>query len=404
MNSIKKCLSFLIPILIFSLFSNLFAKNDKYYPLPENPLEGMRLFVNKGCISCHSIWGKAEKLGPDIVRVSKNQSLLQLGGLLWSHSPKMVKVMEERGISRPTFTSEEMGALLAYIYYLNFFDKPGDFLKGKKQFSEKGCNKCHSVGGEGKNIGPPLDSFGRFISPIYMVNALWNHGIQMATTMKKRKIKWPQFEGPEMIDIIAYIRSFSLDVSEERLYTPPGNPKEGKKVFTQKGCTSCHAVRGEGNAYASDLGDIDLHKSATEIIGTMWSHSFQMLEEIRGKGLAIPRFVIQEMSDLISYLYFIRFSDERGNPETGKRLFSEKGCILCHGIGEKPGKAPDLSKSEIIFDSVELVSAMWNHAPVMEKMLKDKGLIWPTFKKNEIVDLINYIRSKTKVKKIVINK
>ncbi|MFQ6082694.1 MAG: c-type cytochrome [Candidatus Aminicenantia bacterium] len=396
MNFPRKNLAILILLWVVILIAVFLAKDNadnEFYPLPQDPLKGRKLFVDKGCVKCHSIWGSGEKLGPDLVRISKNQSLLQLAGLLWTHSPKMVKIMEERGLSRPTFTPEEMGALLAYIYYLNFFDKPGDFLEGEKQFSKKGCNNCHSIGGKGKEVGPPLDSFGRFISPIFMANALWNHGIQMVSMMKKRGINWPQFEGPEMIDLIAYIRSFSLDESEERLYTLPGNPKRGEKIFTQKGCVICHAVRGKGSTFAPDLGDKKLHRSATEIIGTMWGHSFQMLEEMKRKGLSVPYFSTQEMSDLISYLYFIRFSDERGNPKNGKKLFSEKGCIICHSGEKKAGTAPDLSKSELAFNSIELVSAMWNHAPVMEKMLKEKGLVWPRFEKNEMIDLVGYIRS-----------
>ena len=57
--------------------------------------------------------------------------------------------MQERGVSRPTFTPEEMGDLMGYIYYFNYFDEPGNFIEGERLFEEKGCIKCHLVGENG---------------------------------------------------------------------------------------------------------------------------------------------------------------------------------------------------------------------------------------------------------------
>ncbi len=106
------------------------SEESETYPFPEDPLKGGKLFVSKGCIKCHSIWGVGDPLGPDLAQMSKKQNLLQLAGLLWSHSPKMIEIMQERGVTRPTFTPQEMGDLMSYVYYFNYFDQPGNFIEG----------------------------------------------------------------------------------------------------------------------------------------------------------------------------------------------------------------------------------------------------------------------------------
>lgn len=48
-------------ILILILISSLtFAQL-----LPEDPTKGSRLFVNKGCVRCHSLKGEGGNVGPD---------------------------------------------------------------------------------------------------------------------------------------------------------------------------------------------------------------------------------------------------------------------------------------------------------------------------------------------------
>lgn len=97
--------------------------------LSDNPLKGRTVFVDKGCVKCHSVWGVGGKLGPDLSRAGMGRSFLQISGMLWSHSPRMIELMEQRGVARPTFTQDEMGKLVSYLYYLNYFNEPwpGDF-------------------------------------------------------------------------------------------------------------------------------------------------------------------------------------------------------------------------------------------------------------------------------------
>ncbi len=372
---------------------SLFSAQQETYPFPEDPLKGSKLFVSKGCIKCHAIWGIGDALGPDLAQMSREQNLLQLAGLLWSHSPKMIEIMQERGVSRPTFTPQEMGDLMGYIYYFNHFDQPGNFIEGERLFADKGCSGCHSVGANGEGDKLPLDDYGRYKSPSFLATGLWNHSLEILSEMKKIGIQRPEFRGQELAHLLAYIRGAAVNQEAEVVYAELGSPKRGKDIFAQKKCIACHAVWGEGGRLGPDIGRRELRLTLTEISGKIWSHSEQMWQEMKRMSLPFPIFSPEEMTDLISYLYFIQFYDEQGDAKKGKKFFREKVCIFCHAIeGEGENVGPDLGGSEALFSPIFLASAMWNHAIVMEDMLKKMDLPWPRFSGNEMRDLVSYIQ------------
>lgn len=376
------------------LILNLEGLPEENYTLPKDPLKGQELFINKGCIKCHSIQGVGGKIGPDLGKGGFNSSLIQIAGIMWNHSPKMSDKMRELKIPRPKFEVTEIADLIAYLYYLNYFDEPGNPLKGKVLFKEKECIKCHSIGGEGRDIGPSLDKTRYYVSPIFMAQTMWNHGLEMNLKMKELGIGWPTFEGNEIVDIISYVQSASKAEVKERVYILPGSPQEGKRLFSEKGCIRCHSIRGEGGNVGPDLSKRGLRRSATQVAGTMWNHGPNMWKKMEEIGIPRPKFSGKEMADLIAYLYFINYFDELGNPQEGKKLFAQKGCIMCHSIrGEGGNVGPELTKSKASLSPINAATEMWNHAPIIEEKMREKQLPWPKFEGNEIIDLLEYLRS-----------
>jgi len=364
------------------------------YILTGEPLKGRDIFVSKGCLKCHSVWGIGGKLGPDLTRVGMGRSFLQIAGSLWSHSPKMIELMEQRHLPLPSLTPEQMRDLIAYLYYLNYFNEPGDAAQGQRLFSEKGCINCHSIGHMGGTVGPRLDTYQQYGSPLYVAQAMWNHGPRMTAKIVGRGIKQPAFQGKEMADLLAFIRGRAVAGIPNQKLTAPGDPIAGKRLFAEKGCLRCHAIRGAGGAVGPDLGRKELYRSVTGIAGAMWNHGPAMWAKMEQLRLARPRFSKNEMADLIAYLYFVGYTDPPGNPTSGKKLFAQKGCAACHTLGEAEEKlGPDLATSEAISSPLRLIAAMWNHAPTMEKLVQEKGLPWPKFEGDEMRDLVEYIRS-----------
>lgn len=400
-TKISKFLTFVLIGVFFAagaLVSSLTMDQDVSSPFPEDPLKGSKLFVSKGCIKCHAIWGIGDALGPDLAEMSKDLDLLQLAGLLWSHTPKMIEIMQERGVSRPSFSPQEMGDLMGYIFYFNYFDSPGDFLEGENLFTEKGCASCHSVGENGRGDKMPLDEYGRYISPSFLVTGLWNHSFDIISEMKRMGLNKPEFEGQELNHLLAYLRGAAINKNGEIIFAQPGSPKRGLEIFQQKQCSTCHPILNREDGRGPDLGKREFRLSLTEISGRIWSHSDQMWQEMRRMNLKFPIFSPEEMADVISYLYFIQFYDEKGDKHEGKKLFREKACIFCHALeGEGENIGPDLAENEVVLSPIYLASAMWNHAIIMEDMLAEKNLDWPRFSGNQMRDIVSYVKEASKM-------
>lgn len=362
--------------------------------LPENPLKGRFVFEQKGCITCHSIEGESGKIGPDLGRNKYYGSFLQLAGIMWNHAPDMLRRMRELELPYPEFSRTEMAELIAYLYYLRYLGEPGDLYRGKILLKEKKCLVCHSIGGEGGNLAPAFDSLAKYISPLYMAQALWNHGPEMNKQIRKMGLKRPKFEKREIVDLSAYIREASKSTEREKVYMSPGNPQRGRLVFKEKGCLDCHAVNGEGQNIGPDLEALEWDYSVTEIAGLMWNHGSAMGELMEELKISWPKFSGKEMADLIAYLYFLKFTDKPGNARNGEDVFADKGCAYCHSADAKGGEyAPDLSKSRVLQSTIDMAQIIWNHAPVMEERITEKVLRWPEFSVKEMRDLYAFLHN-----------
>jgi cytochrome c2 len=367
--------------------------------LPEDPAKGARLFVSKGCVKCHSLKGEGGKIGPDLGKIDVGDTQLDLAAKLWNHIPSMVLGMERARIIKPSLTGQELTEISAYLYFFKFFDEPGNPTQGRYLFNEKGCNSCHPLSGKGKEGEPGLNQFPQNISPIFLSQAIWNHGPVMIASMVKLGMKWPVFEGTEMMDLLEFIKANAKGPKETAFITP-GNPREGREVFVSKGCIKCHAIRGEGGKGGEDFGKRAkvFYKSLTQIVSLMWNKGPTVLAKMAQTQSGLPTFSPKEMADLISYLYFLHFIDEPGNSINGKKVFSELGCSKCHGLDGKPGELMtiSLSKYQKAVSPIDIVAGIWTHGTEIDKAMREKGLSWPRFKKGELADLLEFIRTPKK--------
>jgi mono/diheme cytochrome c family protein len=374
----------MIAVLIAAGASGLFSL------IPENPLEGSKLFTEKGCLECHSVQSVGGRGGPDLGRGRMNRPLLEIAGVMWNHSPRMEHAFQERQLVRPRFEAKEMASLLAFLYYLGSFDDPGDAAVGARLFRDRQCARCHSVGGKGEHVGPPLDKFGVYASPLYLTAAMWNSGLPMAAKMKQLHVERPVFEGKEIVDILAYIRRVGGGV--ERIYAQPGNPRRGEALFAEKKCAACHAINGAGGRVGPDLSR-ELKGTLMQISGAMWNHGPAMWAKMAQKGVPPPRLAPEEASDLTSYLYFLQFVDQPGDPQRGLAVYREARCVTCHEavVGGKRAAPSLAAAAERFKSSLEIVASMWNHGAQMEQVMAQANVAWPTLKRGEMADLIAYL-------------
>jgi Ni/Fe-hydrogenase subunit HybB-like protein/cytochrome c2 len=362
--------------------------------LPDNPTAGARLFVDKGCVRCHALAGDEARVGPDLGRIHFRGTIMDLAGAFWNHSPVMREKMADLKIQPPRLDSRDMTDLVAFLtayrYYLTEVGQPGNPAAGKAIFVSKGCARCHGSNAWDK-AGPDLARYrGRF-SAIFVAQAMWNHGGEMATVMRGQGVPWPKFAGREIGDLIAFLQSGNEGSTAERVYFEPGSPRRGRELFATKRCIECHAIAGVGGHGGPDLvRGREFVGSISSIAGLMWNHSQGMTAEFARRGLPRVTFSGQEMADILSYLYFVNYANVRGTPDKGAVLFVKK-CSPCHSIGGGKGVGPDLGAAASLDQPIAIVAAMWDHAPTMDRELRARGLPWPRLEIGEAADLTAFL-------------
>ncbi len=181
---------------------------DVTYLQPPDPNTGRRLFLTKGCSRCHGPSGGGTQFGPDLRTATQQLRVSEIAGTLWNHSSRMAAAMRARGISFPRFQDKEMADVIAFLYYLRFYDTGGDAQTGEAVFVQKGCANCHAVDA-GASIGPDLSQSDAILAPIRLATAMWNHAPAMYTVVQLEHVDWPRFEGTEMRDLAVYLRSLA---------------------------------------------------------------------------------------------------------------------------------------------------------------------------------------------------
>ena len=353
-----------------------------------NPFRGREVFKDKGCVRCHSVWGHGGTLGPEITVAVAGKTWDELVGDFWNHTPRMIDEGNARGYPWPTLERGEMADILSYLYYLRLFDEPGDPARGAFTYARLQCTGCHTLGGRGGRLGGALDRFGVYPSPLPLAQAMWNAGPLMQREQLRLAGPIPQFTGHEMADLQAYIRAEGRRPGREVKLQPLPNPVRGAAVYRSKSCGACH---GQASGRVPDITRSALSKTASEIAGLLWNHSYAMGTEMAARGVPFPRFEDDELSDLIAYLYFRGYLGEDGDPRRGLTVFSAKGCAGCHAGGVEG--APDLAKVLQQTDRAGIASAMWNHAPQMHGLMAEKAPFWPKFEPGEMRNLVAYLRS-----------
>jgi cytochrome c2 len=360
-----------------------------------DPQAGAHVFQSKGCSDCHALCGTGTKVAPDLgMQRSAGSNMNQLVTRLWNHVPIMWKQIEAQGKRYPDISAEETANLFAYLYSACYAQESGDTWRGQRLFVQKGCSRCHAIDGKSERIGPDLRSLGAVVTPIFWAQEMWNHAPAMEAYMRDYKLAWPQFKGEEMTDLLAYIRE-ERGGSQREFDLLPADPNRGWKLFREKGCISCHALRGQGGSAGPDLGsDRPLPPTLTQVAGQMWNHSPAMWSAMKKQHLPRPTFEGREMADVIAFLYSMRSYALGGSPYVGKELFNERKCSHCHGPEALGGEGgPTLRQSGKLFTPVTMARALWSHGPNMYRKSQQLGVGWPTMKEGDLEHLLAFLNA-----------
>jgi mono/diheme cytochrome c family protein len=194
--------------------------------------------------------------------------------------------------------------------------------------------------------------------------------------------------------VVASLAVAASVVPAQPLFSPTQDPLAGSRVFGTKGCVKCHSINGVGGKVGPDLGRIPRPRSFYDLATSLWNHAPQMAGRMAQLGISRPQLDAREAGDLVAFLFTLDYFDPPGNAEAGRRLFTERRCVVCHQVGGTGGVVgPSLDFLKQYGTPIFLATSMWNHGPEMSEAMKAKGIPRPTLKDTELRDLIGYINS-----------
>lgn len=172
---------------------------------------------------------------------------------------------------------------------------PGTPERGEKVFGDKRCIVCHAVSGKGGKVGPDLGRPGHHVSLTRFAALMWNHGPTMWERMRERGIEFPRLTGQEMADVLAYLYT-------SHYFDQSGSAQRGQQLVGNRGCLTCHSVRGKGGKVAADFASSKVVGSPVSVVAGMWNHSTLMEAQAQKQGVAWPTLSGQELADISTYL------------------------------------------------------------------------------------------------------
>jgi len=265
-------------------------------------------------------------------------------------------------------------------------------LAGWDVFAKKGCGGCHALRGVGPVTGPDL---GRLTSDTGFFDvgaAMWNHLPRMGETMRAERIERPTLTPLDVENVIAFVFT-------ARYFDELGDGRAGQRLFTAKGCVTCHALGGRGGSVGPALDAMKRANSPVLVATAMWNHGPEMAEVMKAHGVARPTFKDRELVDLIAYV--VQAASDKpgdtaqvvpGTPSRGQALFTDKQCVTCHAVGSKGGTVgPDLGRSGHHMSLTQFAARMWNHGPAMWAKMKERNIAVPKLTGQEMADVLAYL-------------
>jgi mono/diheme cytochrome c family protein len=346
---------------------------------------GAEVLKRERCVECHTVAGRGGAAGvPRDLGKRQAQAFTpaHLASAMWNHAPQMWDALAAKGISTPRLREQDSEDLFAYLYSLQFFDRPGDVAQGAVVFEEKGCSSCHPLDssdkkrgarGPAKGPGAPTAMWSSVSDPVLLVQQMWNHASTMNNAQAAMHIRWVKVTSQDLLDVSAYLNSLPVIHAEPGRFSLP-EPRSGKPLFATR-CAICHQGTLSLEMRMANM-------TLTDVAADMWNHAPQMMNA--------PMLGPTEMRRIVAYVWERQYMGPPGNVAKGRAAFMDKSCAGCH----EGQAAVGISRGERVFTPLNMISVVWVHGPDMLKKVAAAGGMWPTLSAEEVADLVAYLNTR----------
>jgi cytochrome c2 len=257
---------------------------SRFFEQPGDAGRGKRAFQRLGCAGCHNL------------PVSQWQGLadpIALVDAMWNHRSQMLGATAAKGVRFPLLSAQDLTDMLVYlrnlpgtraqtgVFRIGAVSSSNAAGSGEAVFQSAGCAQCHQT------VDALADRVqGQTLTEIAV--EMWNHAPRMAAAGAPAA---PLAPG----EMQALVSSFWA----AKFFEASGRPSSGSRVFASKKCAVCHNDASSG---APQLPSAGGEFSAADMLSVLWKHGPNMLDQMKTKGIAWPRFEGTQMADLIAYL------------------------------------------------------------------------------------------------------
>jgi mono/diheme cytochrome c family protein len=287
------------------------------------------------------------------------------------------------------------------------------YASGRSLFNELGCLGCHEVKGLGRTpVGPPLDDIGAWVKTDWLFR--W---------IRSPRSYLPQARMPDYMFSdaqAAEIARFLMNNARPQHIVLNGSYDNGKKIFNESRCVSCHAVSGKGGTIGPDLGKIATKLEPARLLQIIINpHKFwpEITMPIYGfsdsEAMDVATFMEQEYIDFDLTDQQITSQKAlvgKADAGAGQKLVQEYGCIGCHAkiraIKDEGPIGPELTAIDVAhishFDFGEIRVAPedrtvpnWIYNKMLNPRLYKADLKMPSFyfKTDKAVAITTYLLS-----------
>lgn len=163
---------------------------------------------------------------------------------------------------------------------------------GKKLFAERGCPVCHTIKGEGGNVGPSLTQVGNRRDKEWLLRWLKDPpAIKPGTLMPK-----PPVTDEERQQLVDFLLTNKKEISK---VPSRKSPREaGRLLFSEYDCFACHKIRDKGGMVGPELTQAGKRRDLKWI--SAWLENPPAIKP----GTFMPRFPLsnEEIKFLAAYL------------------------------------------------------------------------------------------------------